>query len=437
MSSLVQEEVLLTVPNGRALGPKYDELNIRFVRANQVQITSLTPAGAVYNDVNGNLFTGPVVSSVTMAGDVTGNSASNTVAFVGGESAAEVSQSVTDTQSATALATASTIVKRDASGNYASNIANLNALALPNTVNNSVGTITMGGTRVLHGVGALNFFVGKTSGNFTVTGLNNLGVGSSTLVNLSTGNSNVAIGPNSMRGNTTGIENTAVGDESLNDNFDGNFNCAFGYRALTGNISGSNTIAIGHLSLSTSANSVNNIGMGNNAGLNVTDGQNNIFIGHNVGTSTSNGNGNTYISATPINPNDEDNTIRISPLSTRCLIGGIWNSVIPVGSSVIVDPTGDLGTIVSSSKYKQNIATVENSEKLYNLRPVTFTYKSDTANTTQYGLIAEEVADVYPDLVIRDSSGSPNSVRYDFLHALMLREIQKLRADIADLQSRL
>jgi hypothetical protein len=185
----------------------------------------------------------------------------------------------------------------------------------------------------------------------------------------------------------------------------------------------SNNVAIGSAALSSNTSGNNNIAIGvtaGNTGGGVSNGDSNIYIG-NINFST-------------IGPaiQGESNTIRIgfSPLQTRAFIGGIngVTTALP-GTAVLVDGNGQLGTVSSSRRFKYDIQDMDAaSAKLLQLRPVTFRYKhaqSDGSHPLQYGLIAEEVADVYPELVQNSREGEPNAVLYHVLPAMLLNQIQR------------
>jgi hypothetical protein len=169
----------------------------------------------------------------------------------------------------------------------------------------------------------------------------------------------------------------------------------------------------------------NNIGLGANAGVNLTTGSNNIDIG----------NGGVA---------GEANTIRIGGNQTKAFIGGIRgrttgnNNAVPV----VIDSAGQLGTVSSSRRFKSEIKVMDNvSGAIHALKPVTFHYKTDTKGTPQFGLIAEEVAEVNPDLVVRDGNGEIYTVRYDAVNAMLLNEflkehrtVQEQGATIAELK---
>ena len=158
-----------------------------------------------------------------------------------------------------------------------------------------------------------------------------------------------------------------------------------------------------------------NIALGFDAGYNVTTGSNNIEIGA-QGTSSDN------------------NTIQIGTQGTQTstTIAGIYGTTI-TGSAVYVTPTGKLGVLASSERFKTDVTTMgEASEKLGQLRPVTFKLKADPQGTTQYGLIAEEVAKVYPELVIRGADGRIDGVRYEELAPMLLNVVQQQQTKLAD-----
>jgi len=194
--------------------------------------------------------------------------------------------------------------------------------------------------------------------------------------------------------NTTGVNNTAA----LQNNATGTDNTATGVDALSANTGSTN------------------IGIGTNAGENLTTGDNNIDIG------------NEGVAA-------ESNTIRIGTQGTQTdtFITGIFgSSKIKKACEVVVETTGLLGCVKSSARYKRDIRDMgDASDKLMKLRPVSFTYKVDSTGIQQYGLIAEEVEKVYPELVIDDADGNAETVAYQVLPAMLLNEAQKQSRQIA------
>ena len=165
------------------------------------------------------------------------------------------------------------------------------------------------------------------------------------------------------------------------------------------------------------------------AGFNIVAGSNNIYIGPGV---SANG------------PFDESDTIRINDsapaaggATSQVFFAGIDGSTVgAVNSPVLVNPNGQLGTAVSSARFKRDIDRMgKTSEAIFSLRPVTFHYKGDTANTLQFGLIAEEVAKVNPALILVDKEGKPYSVRYEHINAMLLNEFLKEHKKVQDLET--
>ena len=234
---------------------------------------------------------------------------------------------------------------------------------------------------------------------------------------------NTAVGGSALSSDTGGGDNTAVGDSSLRYNVVGNGNTAVGQNALTSN-TGSNNTAVGFGALSANTSGGGNIGVGALAGSQVPAGNsNNIMIGS-QGTST-------------------DNTaIRIGTGQTYAQIAGIFGVTTGgSGAPVVIDSTGQLGTISSSRRYKEDIQDMgDASDGLLQLRPVTFRYKkpyADGSMPLDYGLIAEEVAQVYPDLVVKGADGKIETVQYQKLTSMLLNELQKEHSTVESLEARL
>ena len=255
----------------------------------------------------------------------------------------------------------------------------------------------------------------------------NTATGTGALLNNTAANHNTADGAFALLSNTTGVDNTAVGDRALFSNTangntaDGTFalfsnttgadNTAIGDVALDANTTGLSNTAIGVAALASNTTGSGNIALGFNAGLNLTTGSNNIDIG-NLGAT------------------DESDTIRIGVQGTQTftIIAGISNDIQAIGTPVIVTTDGFLGVATSSARFKDQIKPMDKaSEALFKLNPVTFRYKRqiDPAGTGQFGLVAEEVEKVNPDLVVRDKEGKPYSVRYDQVNAMLVNEFLK------------
>jgi Chaperone of endosialidase len=242
------------------------------------------------------------------------------------------------------------------------------------------------------------------------TGANNTAVGFNALQSNTTGPSNTAVGSAALVSNTTGDANTVIGNAALSNNTTGGSNVATGYNALAMNTTGIGNVAVGNFALwNNTGNS--NIALGGLAGFNLTSGQNNIDIG-NLGVA------------------GESNTIRIGlegPL-TKTFIAGIRETPLANGAAVGVGITADgqLGVRTSSARFKEAIKPMDKaSEAIFSLQPVTFRYKKDPTALPQFGLVAEEVAKVNSDLVVRDEQGKPFTVRYDEINAMLLNEFLK------------
>lgn len=299
------------------------------------------------------------------------------------------------------------------------------------------GIISVNGMPFISNFGSQNTFVGANSGNFTMTGANNAGFGTDVLNANTSGLGNTAAGASALALNTEGSNNAALGVGALGNNTTGSDNVALGASALNSNITGSSNIAMGTDALLANTWGNSNVAIGGSALESNITGSRNIAIGTSAGANLVTGNDNIYLGNVGVEP--ESGVIRIGTLGfvTGTYIQGIFGQVALGGLVVDIDSTGKLGTSVSSAAFKRNINTMDReSEKLYRLRPVTFSYKSDATNANQYGLIAEEVAEVFPALVVNDRDGRPYSVRYQVLPVLLLNEVQKQRAYIADLAER-
>jgi hypothetical protein len=236
-------------------------------------------------------------------------------------------------------------------------------------------------------------------------------VGANALYSSQAASYNSAFGNNALYSNTTGVYNTASGYSALYDDTTGEYNTAFGSNALLRNKNGTGNTSSGYGALASNSSGSHNTALGFEAGYDLTTGSNNIDIG-NVGVAA------------------ESGTIRIGTTSTQTAtyIAGIYGTSVS-GSAVVVSSTGQLGVTVSSERFKTAITPMgSGTAKLTQLRPVTFHLKTDPKGAVQYGLIAEEVAKVYPELVIRGESGRIDGVRYDELAPMLLNEMQKRNA---------
>jgi Chaperone of endosialidase len=298
---------------------------------------------------------------------------------------------------------------------------------------------TEGSFNTATGAGALlfntadnNTAFGAAALLFNIDGFNNTAVGTAALLNNMTGSRNTAIGAfalqfndtsnntaigfDALSENTTGSNNTAIGDTALGTNTEGGANTAIGRDTLANNTVGDRNTAIGRSALFFSTGD-SNIALGFNAGSGVTTASNVISIGAFSGEN----------------------------VDDSCFIGNIYSNVQPIvgtdPDSVTITSTGRLGRgNVSSRRYKHDIQPMnKSSEVLYALKPVSFRYNKeyDATQTLAFGLIAEEVAEVIPDLVGRNPEGEPESVRYEQINAMLLNEFLKEHRKVQELESRM
>jgi hypothetical protein len=256
--------------------------------------------------------------------------------------------------------------------------------------------------------------------NLSESACHNTASGEDALYSDTSGSYNTATGFSSLFSNKTGDNNTAAGYESLYYNSTGSHNTASGYQALYANSTGSENSALGEAAYRSGTTGNNNIAVGYEAGYYLTTGSNNIEIG-NKGVAT------------------DYNMIKIGVegLQAKTFIAGIYKTSVS-GSAVMVNSSGQLGVVVSSERFKTDIAPMgPHTAKLQALRPVQFHLKTDPHGAVQYGLIAEEVAKVYPELVIRDEAGRIDGVRYDELAPMLLNEMQEQQKVMAAQSARI
>jgi endosialidase-like protein len=269
--------------------------------------------------------------------------------------------------------------------------------------------------------GVRNTANGYAALNSNTTGERNTATGRAALVNNTTGNNNTADGHDALFNNLTGLRNAATGSFALFSNTTGNHNTAMGYFALFSSTTGDSNTADGYDALVNNTTGADNIALGNFAGSNLTTGDNNIDIG-NQGVA------------------GEANTIRIGTIGTQTAtyIAGIMGKTIGRGIPVIIDNMGNLGTANSSVRFKDEIKPMNNaSEAILGLKPVTFHYKKelDPEGNPQFGLVAEEVEKVNPDLVARDAEGKAYTVRYEAVNAMLLNEFLKEHKKVEEQQT--
>jgi len=289
------------------------------------------------------------------------------------------------------------------------------------------------------------------------TGTQNTAIGSSTLSNATTANNHTAVGYLALFRDTSGEANTAVGAFSMSDNTDGSFNTAVGLGTLQANITGIDNVAAGALALRFNTTGSSNTGDGRAALRNNTTGSANTAVGFHA-LFNNNGNRNIAIGRRAgdlldigddnIEIGNEGNageadTIRLGDpaVQNATYIAGIFgSSTIAPGMPVYVDANGKLGTLPSSARFKENVKPMNDaSDEIFSLQPVTFRYKADFTKekTPQFGLIAEEVAKVDPNLIVRDAKGQIETVRYEAVNAMMLNELIKEHQKVQDQQKQI
>ncbi len=256
----------------------------------------------------------------------------------------------------------------------------------------------------LNTTGANNTANGGEALFSNITGSDNTANGSGALFLNTTGSGNAATGVGALENNTTGASNTGIGEVALFYNTTGFLNAAIGFQALENNTTGKSNIALGA-----------------SAGVNLTTGSNNIDVG-NAGVA------------------GESKTIRIgtTPTQKNTFIAGISGVTVAGGVGVIIDTNGHLGTVVSSERFKEAIKPMDKaSETILALQPVTFRYKHelDPDGIPQFGLVAEQVAKVNPNLVARDDQGKPYTVRYEAVNAMLLNEFLKEHRKVEALEA--
>jgi len=289
----------------------------------------------------------------------------------------------------------------------------------------------------LNTIGNGNTAVGYQALNANTTGGGNTATGDHALLKNTSGSQNTANGVGALYWNTSGWYNTANGIDALYANTEGGTNTANGFDALSSNTNGSANTANGAGALENLTTGSHNTADGNLALSNLTEGDNNIALGNEAGIDLATGSDNIYIG----NPgaSAENGIIRIGNegVQTNAFIAGIYTGITAGGSAVYVDANGQLGTRTSSRRYKQDIRSMgDASDVLLSLRPVTFRYKPeiDPKGLPQFGLVAEEVDQVDPDLVVRDQRHGIYTVRYETVNAMLLNEFQKEHNQVEQLK---
>jgi hypothetical protein len=228
----------------------------------------------------------------------------------------------------------------------------------------------------------------------------------------------MASGANALFSNTTGDNNAASGFYALYSNTTGTYNAAHGYESLYSNTTGGFNAANGALVLYNNTIGNFNVATGPGALFSNTTGSNNVAMGTTAGFALTTGSGNVCIGAGVNGVAGESNTTRIRNVYTT----------VANGRAVYVNADNKIGTLSSSRRFKHDIQPMDSSsETLFELKPVTFRYKKDAdpSQALSFGLIAEDVAEVSPELITRDEQGKPQTVRYEAVNAMLLNEFLK------------
>ncbi len=304
----------------------------------------------------------------------------------------------------------------------------------------------IGGGALVLNTGDSNTAVGAAALLLNTTGENNTAVGTDALVFNAVGFNNTAVGFFALENNTSsgntglGSGDTTVGVLSLSANIHGDLNTAVGLAALQNTVNSDNT-AVGAGALSLNTIGAGNTAVGHSAlhddvigGSNTAIGSGalehalagfNIGVGPNAGSAVVNSHDVICIGSPGAEVNDS------------CFIGNIRGVTTDLNDAVavLIDSAGQLGTMSSSQRFKKDIKPMETtSDSILSLKPVTFHYKSDKSNTPQFGLIAEEVAKVNPNLVVHDKDGQIYTVRYEAVNAMLLNEFLKEHKKVQDLE---
>ncbi len=420
----------------------------------------ITGSGAGLTNLPAASLTGTVPSSALSGVNGSGLTSVNAVTLAG-----NFASDFANLGSNTFIGNQSVFGNLSLSGSLTGTAASLNTLALPNTsADSTMGVVTLGGTLFLNNYGSNNTFVGTSAGNLTMTGTGNntamgataltanqTGKGQSAFGNAAlaantTGTQNSAFGASALTANTSGIQNAAFGNSALFSNTMGNTNSAFGTSALAANTTASLNSAFGFEALVANTTGANNSAFGEGALFSLKTGSGNLALGALAGSSLTGAESNNIYLGN-IGVAGESQTARIGTDLTAVFISGISGRTSASGVAVFINTAGQLGTLTSSRRFKHEIADMgAESDLLMKLRPVAFYYKPelDETQTRQYGLVAEEVAQVAPQLVVYDQDGAPQTVRYHFVNAMLLNAVQKQqrlleeqRTTIAEQESRI
>lgn len=407
LTSVTGTIAITTAPHGISLdatSPSFiTNSGTAFLSGNQLHINGGSNTSTTGS---GNIVTINLINSPSVTGSIT--AATGLIATAGGITATGTSNINTSGSAVTTIGTGGTgaVNIGNTTGNttVTGYLTTGSILLASTTVSGSQGVIAINGNSFLSayngtsGVG--NTWLGDLAGSDVVTsGSNNTGIGKSAAQSITSGIGNVAVGRISLNAATSGNESTALGSQSLENLTTGSHNVACGWQALQ-NSNGSYNAAFGY-----------------QAGLNLTStDSNNVYL-QNTGTL---GDSNIMRLGQTGSGNGQVN---------KTFVAAIAGVTVSSAAAVQINTsTGQLGTVVSSRRFKDNIESIDESlsGKIYALNPVSFTYKNTEPEETEYGLIAEEVAEILPDFVIYDDNGDALTVKYQNFLPLILKELQRL-----------
>jgi Chaperone of endosialidase len=320
-----------------------------------------------------------------------------------------------------------------ARGQFVNDLSNLSALTCgPLTPFTALG---QGALASNTGVG--NSAFGRNALTANTMGSSNTAVGSAALATNNTGSNNSALGQDALVLNTSGASNSAFGRDALFTNDSGAFNTALGHNALTSNTSGASNSALGVDALDSSMTGGSNVAAGQDAGSGLISGSSNALFGTGAGNAFA-GAESSNVEIANAGVAGENNTIRIGTQGAgageqnQTFLAGVNGASVNQNTAVLVGSDGKLGTAMASSRrFKTDIRPLGRMHGLMRLRPVSYRYKArwaDGNHSLQYGLIAEQVAKVFPALVQRGPDGKPNGVRYGDLPVLLLAQLRREHA---------